>query len=249
MGLTVSFNDAVTGERVNAPSQEVRQLPLTGWQPLRAPKSPQGGRAKAGLHYMSRLDAHVAFESRLGGWALLLADWQETGLGAVIPQPCRVNFGRVTKPRTHVPDFLFLYQDARPVLVDVSQSEPSSESLRRIVLDLTAAWCEEVGWEYRWAIEPDPVFAQTLRFMAGVRHARYAPLDAEVQQAEDILAREGAMPWAELESRLEGLGVEPWLVPAVIRRGVWTHALIVEMAVPLTASTIVRARRNGEVVL
>lgn len=116
-GATVSYRTA-DSDSSNLPLPDIRKTDVSTWLPVREPKSYRGSFAKPGKLYMSTLDAHVTFESRLEAWVLLLADFHG-GLKQVIPQPCRVHFARTTKPRSHVPDFLFIYEGGRIELVDV----------------------------------------------------------------------------------------------------------------------------------
>ena len=79
---------------------------------------------------------------------------------------------RGKKQGGHVPDLFCQMLDGPAVVTDCRPVSMADENFRRKAA-VTAAACSHIGWDYRLAGEPDPVWAANLRWLAGYRHPRF----------------------------------------------------------------------------
>jgi hypothetical protein len=71
-----------------------------------------------------------------------------------------------------VPDLFCRLLDGQSVVTDCRPVGKVDEKFMHRAA-ITAAACDVIGWEFRLAGEPDPVWAANLRWLAGYRHPRF----------------------------------------------------------------------------
>lgn len=102
------------------------------------------------------------------------------------------------------------------------------------VSEATPDACELLGWEYQLLGTPDAITTGNVRWLSGYRHPRH---DRPVLAA--VLRELFAAP-APLMAGAEAAG-DPVAVLPVLFHLLWRQELVVDLAVPLHPSAVVRA--------
>jgi len=138
-------------------------------RPFRKPPAYRGQRNFPGWWWSATTRSHVAYESWLERHHLMEAD-RDARVTGIAGQPFELSWprGKGKRPAGHVPDFLFRTLDGRAIVTDCRPVKRSDEDFRYKAA-VTAAACRVIGWEFRLAGEPDPVWAANLRWLAGYR--------------------------------------------------------------------------------
>jgi hypothetical protein len=120
-----------------------------------------------GWWWSATMRGHVVYESWLERHHLMAFDRlpQVTGISG---QPFEFSWATGVRRERHVPDFFVRFADGGGLVVDCRPVARADESFHRVAA-LSKAVCDEVGWEYRLAGEPDPVLASNLTWLAGYR--------------------------------------------------------------------------------
>lgn len=119
--------------------------------------------------------------------------------------------------------------DGRGVVTDCRPAGRTHEKFRHKAA-ITAAACGLIGWEFRVAGEPNPVWAANLRWLAGYRHPRFAN-----ENLEAILLELFASPQPLAEaSRRAG---DPIRVLPVLFHLLWRASLSGDLSRPLGPGT------------
>jgi len=131
----------------------------------------------------------------------------------------------------HVPDLFVRFTDGRGLVVDCRPVERADEKFLRVAA-LTSAVCDEVGWEYRLAAEPDPVLAANLTWLAGYRRPYVAD-----ERTLGLLLEATADP-APLLPTAAAVG-DPMRVLPTLFHLLWTGRLVCDLDRPLTDHTTI----------
>lgn len=243
--VTIETRDPNTGLTQHHALPDVAALDVEGGLPVREPASYHGQWSKPGWFYMATLDRLIGYESLFEAWVLLDLDFSGT-CAQVLPQPCRIHFARREAPYRHVPDYLVRHRDGERHLVDVKGARQAAKPKNRLVFDLTRTISEEVGWRFTVAQEPASAYFRNVRFLAGVRHPRWAgALDEPAHDLITLVASRGSMRWDEAERWLRPQ-IDPWLVPRVVTRGLWTRGLLADLGTPLHAGSVLTAAEGSD---
>jgi hypothetical protein len=133
----------------------------------------------------------------------------------------------------HVPDLFCRMLEGNGVVTDCRPADKIDEDLRHKAA-VTAAACGVIGWEYRVAVEPDPVWAANLRWLSGYRHPRFGD-----EQLEELLITLFACP-QPLGQAAQQAG-DPIRVRPVLFHLLWRGRLSADLGRPLGETTVVTA--------
>jgi hypothetical protein len=203
-------------------------------RPFRKPPAYRGQRNFPGWWWSATTRSHVAYESWLERHHLMEAD-RDARVTGIAGQPFELTWprGKGKRPAGHVPDFLFRTLDGRAIVTDCRPVKRSDEDFRYKAA-VTAAACRVIGWEFRLAGEPDPVWAANLRWLAGYRHPRFGDEHLEAVLL-DLFT----------EARLLGETAvqvgDPIRVRPVLFHLLWRGCLTADLSRPLGDSTILVA--------
>jgi hypothetical protein len=191
----------------------------------------RGQKHYSGTYWSSTEGAHVVYESRLELARLLYADF-DTAARHIVAQPFLLKAKVDRRMRKHVPDFL-LITDQGPMIVDVKPLARLSNPQIRFTLDWTRKLVEVRGWRYEVWSEPPATELMNVRFLAGFRN----PSCFDAGLLEEV--RRGDLPGRTLGEALSADYARP---PALVRSAlfhlVWNKYLTVDVAEPLTSSSI-----------
>ena len=115
----------------------------------------------------------------------------------------------------------------------IAAADKIDEDLRHKAA-VTAAACGIIGWDYRVAVEPDPVWAANLRWLSGYRHPRFGD-----EQLEELLITLFACP-QPLGQAARQAG-DPIQVRPVLFHLLWRGRLSADLGRPLGETTVVTA--------
>ena len=200
--------------------------------PVRPFRFEKGLRSFAGWWYFAATGTHVGFESWLERDHLMLMDF-DPAVRAVSAQPFWLRWrdgdGRV---RRHAPDFFARRADGTGVVVDVRPDDriPARDAETFAV---TAAACQEAGWEYRRSGDLDLVLVANVRWLSRYRHRRCLVPETAAVLLEAFAGGRGLFEGAEAAG--DRLRVLPVLFCLM-----WQGRLTADLAAgPLGASTVV----------
>jgi hypothetical protein len=203
-------------------------------RPFRKLPAYRGQRNFPGWWWSVTTRSHVAYESWLERHHLIEAD-RDARVTGIAGQPFELTWPRAKRkqPARHVPDFLFQLLDGRCVVTDCRPARRVDED-SRYKTGVMAAACRVIGWEFRVAGEPDPVWAANLRWLAGYRHPRFGNADLE---AELLSLFTEARPLAETAL----LAGDPIRVQPVLFHLLWRGDLAGDLSRPLGETTLLTA--------
>jgi len=176
--------------------------------------------------------AHVAYESWLERHYIIEAD-RDIRVTGISGQPFKLNWSEGRKQIRHVPDLFCRMLEGKGVVTDCRPADKIDEDLRHKAA-VTAAACGIIGWDYRVAVEPDPVWAANLRWLSGYRHPRFGD-----EQLEELLITLFACP-QPLGQAAQQAG-DPIRVRPVLFHLLWRGRLSADLGRPLGETTLVTA--------
>ncbi len=135
------------------------------------------------------------------------------------------------RSRRHAPDLFARMADGSAVVIDV-RPDDRIEPRDAEAFDAARRACELAGWGFRRVGVPDPVQAANVAWLARYRHRRCGSPDVA-----RLLVKAFAEP-APLMAGAAAAG-DPMAVLPVLFHLMWQHALIADLAVRLTAETLV----------
>lgn len=185
-----------------------------------------------GWWWLATTGRHVGYESWLERDHLMLLDF-DPAVTAVASQPFWLHWHDGRRSRRHVPDFFARLADGTGVVVDV-RADDRIEPVDKEAFEATRSACELAGWGFRRVGVPDPVQVANVAWLARYRHLRCGSPD---------LARLLLKAFAEPAPLMAGAGLagDPLAVLPVLFHLIWRHVLVADLAVRLTAETLVSA--------
>jgi hypothetical protein len=199
--------------------------------PIRSFRWAKGAVNFPGLWWSATTRRHVGFESWLERDHVMLMDFDPAIVG-VASQPFWLHWkDEAGRARRHAPDFFARRADGRGVVVDVRPDDriPARDAE---VFVVTAAACEQMGWEFRRAGSIDPVVKANVRWLSRYRHLR-----CRAEPVAAALLEVFAMDRPLLAGALEA--GDPIAVLPVIYHLLWQRELGCDLSVLLGRNTLV----------
>jgi hypothetical protein len=190
-----------------------------------------------GLWWSSTTGSHVGYESWLERDHVMLLDF-DPEVTAIAAQPFWLRWrDDAGRSRRHAPDVFARMADGSAVVIDV---RPDDRIERRDAeaFDATRSACELAGWGFRRVGVPDPVRVANVAWLARYRHQRCSSPDVA-----RLLMKVFAEP-APLMAGAAAAGDPMAVLPALFHL-VWRHVLVADLAVRLTAETLVSVGTAG----
>jgi hypothetical protein len=165
--------------------------------PVRMPASYKGQKSYPGHFWMSAMDEHLMYESKLEMAILLHLDFNPKVVN-VVPQPFKMRFQRATRVYHHIPDFFVKYENGAGEVVNVKPSKWVNTERNQRSFNACASLSAEMGFSYSTRSEPDPLFMSNLWWLGGYRRRPSAMEDhtefllecaSESMCIEDVLAK------------------------------------------------------------
>jgi len=174
----------------------------------------------------------VGYESWLERDHVMLLDF-DPEVTAIASQPFWLHWrDDAGRSRRHAPDLFARMADGSAVVIDV-RPDDRIEPRDAEAFDATRQACELTGWGFRRVGAPDPVRTANIAWLARYRHQRCGP-----QDVGRLLLKVFADP-APLMAGAAAAG-DPMAVLPVLFHLMWQHVLIADLAVRLTAESVVR---------
>jgi hypothetical protein len=184
-----------------------------------------------GLWWSVTTGSHVGYESWLERDHVMLLDF-DPQVAAIAAQPfwlCwRDDAGR---SRRHAPDLFARMAGGSAVVIDV-RPDDRIEPRDAEAFAATRSACELAGWGFRRVGVPDPVEVANVAWLARYRHQRCGSPDLA-----RLLLKAFADP-APLMAGAAAAGDPLAVLPALFHL-MWRHVLVADLAVRLTAETLV----------
>jgi hypothetical protein len=218
---------------VVCPLRDLGAFAAVGVVPTRRFAWRTGQRHRPGLQYMVSTGRHHGFES-LAEQRLLLALDFAGAVSWVLGQPFRLRYTVASVPRTHVPDLLAVCGGA-VWLFDV---RPAGRVKPKDLDGFRAAAraADEAGWRYAVVTAWRPQVMTTVEDLSAQRRSLQDPLAVQEQL---IAAAAVPVPFGRL--------VAGTSAPAVVRAHalhlLWHRRLDLDLSVPLSDASVVRAVR------
>ncbi|PEG33170.1 transposase [Mycolicibacterium agri] len=204
---------------------------LSAAAPWRTFRWYRGQKHYSGTYWSSTEQSHVIYESRLELARLLYADYDEA-VRRIVAQPFLLKAKVGRRVCRHVPDFALLTKQG-PLIVDVKPRARLSDPRIGATLDWTRQLVEGRGWCYEVWSEPPVTELSNVRFLAGFRQRRCF----DVTLLDEVRDRD--LSGRTLGEALSAdFGRSRELVRSAVFHLVWNHYLTVDVAAPLTSSTM-----------
>lgn len=216
----------------HCPLNEVGQLSVEDCLPVRRFPAHRKQRHMPGFYWFATSGRHVPYESRLEMAVLIGLDFDQD-VGAVSAQPFRLEYGNGSVPRHHVPDFLVALRSGLRRVVDVKPAEHSTGQRAEEIFGLTRRACEQVGWDYVVATEPEPTALANLSWLAGHRRR-----PADPHGLAPLIIESCNRP-TTLGDLLGTIGPAA-LVRPVLFHLLWSQALTFDLAQRLASASVLR---------
>ena len=207
-------------------------LPFETFELWREPKPHKGQPNARAYSWFVKSGEHVYCESRLEACILQGLDFDQD-VAAVAAQPFELSFQAEGKRRRHVPDFFVRCFQGADRVVDVKPAARADDPRNIRAFSATRVACDEAGWAYVVATEPDPVFHANVSWLAGFK--KPPALFEEFAEPLLKLAGNGIM--------IEDLVMSfefPALVRPVLYHLLWKHELSTDFSVVLSDASVVR---------
>jgi hypothetical protein len=186
-----------------------------------------------GLWWSATTGAHVGYESWLERDHVMLLDF-DPRVAAIAAQPFWLRWrDDAGRSRRHAPDLFARMADGSAVVIDVRPDDRIGPRDAEAFAAASRA-CELAGWGFRRAGVPDPVRVANVAWLARYRHQRCGSPDVA-----RLLLKVFAGP-APLMAGATAAG-DPLAVLPVLFHLMWQHVLVADLAVRLTAETLVGA--------
>ena len=233
--VTLAYSPVDGGLSTTVELSDVGGVPVELARPARRIPGYRGQRNMPGWWWSATMRGHVVYESWLERHHLMAFDRlpEVTGISG---QPFAVSWTGGLRRERHIPDFFVRFADGGGLVVDCRPVARADENFYRVAA-ITAAICQEVGWEYRLAAEPDPVVAANLTWLAGYRR----PYVRDGRTA--ALLTEGAEEPVPLLAAAQAVG-DPMAVLPTLFHLLWTGALCCDLEGPLADHTLIWRNRG-----
>jgi hypothetical protein len=209
------------------PSQFVARALDDDIQAVRLPTSYKGQRHLPGYLWMSRMNALVAYESRLEMTILLQLDFNKA-VANVVSQPFVLHYLSESNTHHHTPDFFVRYSDGNGEVVNVKprQFVKKPKNVRDFEACQTAAI--EMGCAYSTRSELDTSYLANLGWLAGYRRP---PAELTTYGEAIINAAMDPIPIQAVFARIEA---SPTLIRPILFHMLWTGWLATDLHTRLT---------------
>ena len=199
---------------------------------IREIKAYKGQKRMPGHFYMTKTDSLVAYESRLEMFVLRQLDFNPTTV-SVVSQPFILHVADGENSFKHVPDFLAVSAVEEVTVIDVKPKKFADKTENKRKFGATAAACELAGWSYSVQSEPDRLFIENLRWLAGYRR----DLPTVGTYAEQLIeaCEKKSLPLQELVSKVGPSA----LVRPVLFHLLWHRLLEIDMRAQLNNKSLV----------
>lgn len=214
----VSFIHCDDGPLENVDLEMLGKIDLSKLTSVRTPGVHRKQSHIPGYFWMAQLDEFVWYESRLEMMILKTIDF-ERSMRSAISQPFLLSFRAEGKTRTHVPDFLFLLRDGRPLLVNVKSARHLNDPGNQIKFSACATIADFLGWEYVTRIEPVLEYRANVNWLTGYRRQPWLLAKYETE----LLSRARTSP--TIAEILRGMEPEA-LVRPVLFHLMWKHQIL-----------------------
>ncbi|MBT2473641.1 TnsA-like heteromeric transposase endonuclease subunit [Microbacterium sp. ISL-103] len=144
-------------------------------QPARLPMKWDTQRSSQGYYWCACTETMVRYESMSEFTALMLLD-HVFDIVDIVSQPMMLTFQR--DDLHHVPDVFFRTAQGENILVDVHDSERTTEA-EALKFELTAQMCERIGWRFELFDTFPDVTRWNLEMMGRYHHPRFEPDDED----------------------------------------------------------------------
>lgn len=214
------------------PARLAGHLRLEDAPPVRGIPSYAGQRHLPGRYWFATTGKHVRYESLLERDILVVLD-HAPSVVSLSSQAFRLCYREDGRQRRHVPDLFVRRADGSAMVVDVKRARDAARAENAAVFAATRNACQEAGWEYVVASEPEEPRMSNLRWLSGFRRTVYDPMG----HAEALLTScRHPIPLAELTAAVGPAA----LVRPVLFHLLWAHLLSVDLTRPLTDASPVR---------
>ena len=232
-GFELCFLDADGDERRELPAAWPGLRPET-FMPVREFRWTRGQKHLPGLWWSATTGAHVGYESWLERDHVMLLDF-DPQVTMLVAQPFWLRWrDDAGRSRRHAPDLFARMADGSGVVIDV-RPDDRIEDKDAEAFDVTKDACGLAGWGFRRVGVPDPVLAANVAWLARYRHPRCGGSPGLARLLQEIFAEP-----APLMAGAAAAG-DPMAVLPVLFHLMWRHALAADLAVRLTAETLVVA--------
>jgi hypothetical protein len=199
--------------------------------PVRGFRWARGQGHLPGLWWSATTGAHVGYESWLERDHVMLLDF-DPEVVAIAAQPFWLHWRDGSgRSRRHAPDLFARMADGSAVVIDV-RPDDRIEPRDAEAFGATGRACELAGWRFVRAGVPDPVRTANVGWLSRYRHQRCGSAD---------MARLLLKVFAEPTPLMTGAAAagDPLAVLPVLFHLLWRHVLAADVAVRLTAETLV----------
>lgn len=229
---TSTWRVGSTRQEVVCPLWDLASMPVEAAQPVRRFSWRTTQRHRPGLQYMVSTGRHCGFESLEEAKLLLALDFAGR-VSVVLSQPFRLRFTGTAGVGEHIPDFLVVTA-AGTWLVDVRPACLVTKYEDRVRFAAAFEAALSAGWRYALVTGWWPNVQASLDMLSSQRRPLADPLN--VQSA--LLAAVGCepVPFGELTSSSDF----PPMARAHALHLIWRRRLAVDLAEPLTESSMVR---------
>ena len=218
------------GRRVSVRLAEAGDVAFELSEPARRIPGYRGQRNMPGWWWSTSTRGHVVYESWLERHHLMTFDRSPRVVG-ISGQPFALSWIGDLRRERHVPDFFVRFADGGGAVVDCRPVARADQNFYRVAA-ISKAICDEAGWEYRLAGEPDPVLAANLTWLAGYRRP-YVLVEAIA-----TLLLDGTADPVPLLSAATAVG-EPIAVLPTLFHLLWTGRLGCDLDRPLADHTLI----------
>jgi hypothetical protein len=225
---------------LEAPGAGCREFPVSwpglrpeGFVPVREFRWARGQRHMPGLWWSATTGSHVGYESWLERDHVMLLDF-DPEVAAIASQPFWLRWrDGAGRSRRHAPDLFARMTDGSAVVIDV-RPDDRIEPRDAEAFDATRQACELAGWGFRRVGAPDAVRAANVAWLARYRHQRCGSPDVAA-----LLLKVFAEPVPLMAGAV--VAGDPMAVLPVLFHLMWRHVLTADLAVRLTAESVVRS--------
>lgn len=201
-------------------------------QAVRLPTAYKGQRHLPGYQWMSRMNALVAYESRLEMTILLQLDFNKA-VSHVTSQPFVLHYQHETKIYRHTPDFFVRYSDGNGEVVNVKPRQFVQREKNVRAFEACRSAAIEMGCAYSTRSELEAIYLANLGWLAGYRRP---PAGLEIYVESIVNAIEGQTPIQEVLARVEA---NTALAQPVLYHLLWTGWLASDLYKRLSKQSLV----------
>lgn len=231
LGITYKSGEGQVFTR-HKPSQFVARALIDDIQAVRLPTAYKEQRHLPGYEWMSRMNALVAYESRLEMTILLQLDFNKT-VAHVVSQPFVLHYQCGSTIHRHTPDFFVRYIDDNGEVINVKPRQFVQKPKNVSAFEACRSAAIEMGCAYSTRSELDATYLSNLNWLSGYRR----PPPGLADYGELIInAVDGPTP---LQAVLSGVKGMPALTRPVLFHLLWTSCLETELYAPLSSQSLV----------